>query len=192
MNKYLKNLSLIMVLNNKPQLFRISFPSTFFYDSVCEKWGPIINKMRLPYQTVADFMNSQIQSLSFPGVNLSNPEQGRIQYKVMYPTGKELEPLVEKTLNLTFKLTESYLSYWILWDQMDYYLHYGDIVEREPIWMEPISLAFINDAGFELTEFLFRDITPVSLSEINISYAATVASYNTFTWSLHYNVFEVK
>jgi hypothetical protein len=148
--------------------------------------------MRLPYQSVADFMNSQIQTVTFPMVNVDTPMQQREQYEVAYPSGKELEVLIDKTLRINFKLTESYISYWILWDQMDIYLHYGDRVNpREPIWMEPIHLGFLNDAGFTLTEFLFREITPTSLSELNLSYAASVASYNTFTWTLHYNNFDI-
>jgi hypothetical protein len=111
---------------------------------------------------------------------------------VAYPSGRELEPLIDKNLRITFKLTESYLSYWIIWDQLDIYLHYGDRVNpREPIWMDPIRLGFLNDAGFMLTEFIFSEITPVSLSELNLSYAASVASYNTFSWSLKYNVFDI-
>ncbi len=183
-----------MVLNNKPQMFTIYFPSTFFYDRVCEKWGPIINKMRLPYQSVVDFMNSQIQTVTFPGLNIDTPTQQRNQYEVVYPSGKELEVLIDKSLRINFKLTESYISYWILWDQVDIYLHYGEWnkpYEREPIWMEPIKLGFLNDAGFTLTEFEFREITPTALSELNLSYAASVASYNTFSWSLHYNVFDI-
>lgn len=180
-----------MVLNNKPQMFTFYFPTTFFYDDVCMKWGPIINKMRLPYQSVTDFMNSQVQTVSFPSLTVDTPTQQRGQYEVAYPSGKELEVLIDKTLRITFKLTESYISYWILWDQMDIYLHYGDRVEREPIWMEPVRLGFLNDAGFMLTEFIFREITPTNLTELNLSYAASVAAYNTFSWTLRYNTFDI-
>jgi hypothetical protein len=57
--------------------------------------------------------------------------------------------------------------------------------------MEPIRLGFLNDAGFMLTEFLFSEITPTALGELNLSYAASVASYNSFSWTLHYNVFDI-
>lgn len=182
-----------MVLNNKPQMFSIYFNEQFFYKEVREKWGPIIERMRLPYQSVSDFMNAQIQTVSFPGLNLDNPTQQREQYTVTYPTGGELEPLVSKDLSITFKLTESYISYFILWDQLDIYLHYvNGGHNKKPCWMEPLQLAFISDAGFQLSEFIFREITPVSLSELNLSYAAQIASYNTFTFGLRYNIFDVK
>lgn len=182
-----------MVLNNKPQMFSIYFNDHFFYKEVREKWGPIIERMRLPYQSVADFMNAQIQTVTFPGLNLSNPTQQRGQYEITYPTGGELEPLISKDLSITFKLTESYISYFIMWDQIDIYLHYvNKAADKKPCWMEPIQLAFLSDAGFQLTEFVFREITPSSLTELNLSYAAQIAAYSTFNFSLKYNWFDVK
>lgn len=182
-----------MVLNNKPQMFAISFPSNFFYPEVKKRWEPLVERMRLPYQSIDDFMNAQIQSIQFPNLNMPTSVQQRWQYEVTYPGGKELEPLIGKSLNITFKLTESYLSYWIMWDQIDTYLHYvHHHTDKKNCWMEPIFLSFLSDAGFELVKFIFREITPTSLSDLNLSYAAQIASYNTFTLGLNYNLFSVK
>ena len=190
-----------MVLNNKPQMFTVFFPSNFFYKEVKKRWEPIIEKMRLPYQSIDDFMNAQIQVVTFPSLTLENSQQQRNQYEVVYPTGKELEPSMSKDLSITFKLTESYISYFIMWDQLDIYLHYANMTEeideyigdeKKPCWMEPIHLAFLTDQGFELTKFIFSEITPTSLSELNLSYSAQAAAYNTFSIGLHYNVFDVK
>ena len=60
--------------------------------------------MRLPYQSIDDFMNSQIQTVTFPSANLETSTQQRGQYEVTYPGGKELEPLISKDLSITFKL----------------------------------------------------------------------------------------
>lgn len=186
-----------MVLNNKPQMFTVFFPSNFFYKEVKEKWEPIIERMKLPYQSVDDFMNSQIQSVTFPTFSIDVSQQGRFQYEVSYPGGKELEVCMNKDLTITFKLTESYISYFIFWDQLDLYLHYyneytKDVLEdKKPCWMEPIHLAFLNDGGIQLTEFIFNEITPTGMSELNLSYAATAASYNTFSFTCKYNTFTI-
>lgn len=181
-----------MVLNNTNYMFSIGVPSNFFYPEVKAKWEPIIERMRLPYSTIDDFMNSQIQSIEFPGLNMEVSTQQRGQYEITYPGGKELEVLVDKSLSLTFKLTESYISYWIMWDQLDVYLHYAnEVTEHKPCWLEPIELAFLSDAGFQLTKFLFREITPTSLGSISLSYASQVASYNTFNLGLKYNKFDI-
>ena len=182
------------VLNNKPQMFVVQFPSNFWYPEVIERWEPLVKRMRLPYDTLDDFMNQQIQQVTFPSANLDLAIQQRGQYEIAYATGKELEPNISKTLNITFKLTESYLSYWIIWDQVDTYLHYaGDELNRShsPRFMEPITLGFLTDAGLELLSFKFEQIIPTNIGELTLSYAATVASYNTFSWSLRFNYFSI-
>ena len=182
------------VLNNKPQMFYISFPSNFWYPEVVEAWEPMVKRMKLPYDTVDDFMNQQIQQVTFPSTNLELAMQQRGQYEIAYATGKELEPEMGKNLAITFKLTESYLSYWIVWHQVDVYLHYAnDSLKRQkaPIYMEPISLSFLTDAGLEMISFKFDQIVPTNIGELTLSYAATVASYNTFSWNLRFNYFDV-
>lgn len=181
------------VLNNKPQMFTIQFPSNFWYPEVVEMWTPLIERMRLPYQDLNDFMNAQIQSVVFPSMSLELATQQRGQYEVNYPSGKELEVHMDKTLKITFKLTESYLSYWIVFSQMDRYLHYvNNYKNLKGCWMEPIELGFLTDSGFNLLNFTFREITPTDTSSLTLSYAATVASYNTFDWTLKYNLFDIK
>lgn len=181
-----------MVLNNLPQMFTFYFPMTFWYKEVVDRWTPLIQRMKLPYESLSDFMNAQVQGVTFPAVNVDLSTQQRWQYEVAYPGGKELEPLIDKTLRITFKLTESYLSYWVIWDQIDTFLHYSNnYTEHKPCWMEPVKLGFLTDSGFQLVEFTFNEITPTNTSELNLSYAATVASYNTFQLNLRYNWFDV-
>ena len=173
-------------------MFTFYFPSDFWYPEVKERWTPMIERMRLPYTTLDDFMNAQVQSVRFPPMNMDLAMQQREQYDVAYPGGKELEQLIDKTLTITFKLTESYISYWVVWDQIDTYLHYVTQHENlKPCWMEPVKLGFLTDSGLQLVEFTFLEITPTNTSELNLSYAATVASYNTFSLSLRYNRFTV-
>ena len=181
-----------MVLNNKPQMFTFYFPSNFWYPEVKEKWTPFVERMKLPYQALDDFMNQQIQSVNFPAMNMELSMQQRGQYDVGYYGGKELEPLIDKNLTVNFKLTESYITYWVIWDQIDMFLHYAyDPDKKKPCWMEPFKLGFLDDSGMQMFEFTFFEITPLGTSELNMSYAATVASYNTFSLRMRYNYFTV-
>lgn len=173
-----------MVLNNKAQMFSVWFDENYFYPEIDKKYKPILNKMKLPYLSVSDFMNAQLQTITFPGVDIGNALQQRGQYEIGYTSGKELDAITDKTLELEFKLTESYLSYWILWDQIELYLKYGQI---NPCWWDPINLTFLNDAGFEIRTIQFQQITPTSLSGLNLSYKSQVSSYNTLKLTLRYN-----
>lgn len=175
-------------------MFSVYFPTNFFYSNVVEKWETIVKRMKLPYESVCDFMNNQIQSVTFPALNLDNATQQRWNYEVAYAQGKELEPVITKTLTMTFKLTESYASYFIMWDQLDTYLHYHSRKELPEVnpWLEPITLSFLTDSGHKLTSFIFREITPKSLSDLNLSYAAQIASYNNFNFTMMYNRFDIE
>lgn len=175
-------------------MFVARFPSNFWYKEVEETWTPMVKKMRLPYESVADFMNQQIQQVTIPAASIEISTQQRKQYEIAYAPGKEVEPLISKNLDITFKLTESYLSYWIVWHQTDAYLHYSNDGlgrNRQNIYMEPVKIGFLTDAGIQLIDIEFIQIIPTNLSALNLSYAATVAQYNTFSWSLRFNYFRI-
>lgn len=173
-----------MVLNNRTQLFSFYFPSNYFFPEVNEKYEVYLKRMHLPFESCEDFINSCIQSVTFPNVNIPNATQQHGQYAMEYTSGKELDALVEKQLAITFKLTDSYLSYWIIRDQIEAYLKYGKI---KNIFWNPLYLTFLSSAGYEINTFEFSQITPVSLSELELSYKAEIAQYNTFTLNVHYN-----
>ena len=166
-----------MVLNNRTQLFSFYFPSNYFFPEVNEKYEVYLKRMHLPFESCEDFINSCI-------LNIPNASQQHGQYTMEYTTGKELDAIVEKELTITFKLTDSYLSYWIIRDQIDAYLRYGAI---KNIFWSPLYLTFLSSAGYEINTFEFSQITPISLSELELSYKAEIAQYNTFSLNVHYN-----
>ena len=173
-----------MVLNNKPQMFSVWFDSMYFYPEIEAKYKDIIDKMKLPYLSVTDFMNAQLQTITFPGISIDTANQQQKQYQISYAPGKELDAIINKTITLEFKLTESYLSYWILYDQIEMYLKYNNKI---PCYWDPINLTFLNDAGYELRTMQFSQIVPTSLSELQLSYKSQVASYNTISLTFSYN-----
>lgn len=176
-----------MILNARSNQFQIHFSKTFFYQEVIDKWTPVIVSLKLPYDNITDFMNSCIQSVSFPAISLPTVTQQEGQYETNWRSGKELEAIYDKTLNISFKLTESYISYWILYDQIELFLKYG---EKMP-WWPPMYLSFIDNAGFEMVKFNIKYIVPTALSELNLTYSQALAQFQTFTLSLKYNRFDV-
>lgn len=159
------------------------------YPEVNEHWLPVVKRMHLPYWTVEDFMNAQIQSISFPGINAPSVTQGLFQYEIHKRNGKELQHLFPKEpINITFKLTESYISYFILREQFDLYLRYVDV---QALYWSPITISLLDDAGMETINFRFEQITPTNLSELELTYAARLGTYNTFTLGFMYNYFSI-
>lgn len=179
-----------MVLNNLSQSFVIYFGMNYFYPEVNDHWLPVIKKMYLPYRTVEDFMNSQIQTITFPAIDMPAVTQGHWQYENYKRNGKTLDQLTQKdsTGNITFKLTESYISYFIMREQLDLYLKYYDIQE---LYFSPIAVSLLDDAGIETVSYRYVQVTPISLSELSLSYAARLGTYSTFSMSFRFNFFEI-
>lgn len=176
-----------MILNSLNNQFVVQFPKGFFYPEIVARWTPVVNRLKLPYETLEDFINATVQSITFPSVELPAPTQPQGQFPIMYRPGKEMEALVEKNLTVTFKLSEGFISYWIIFEQIEKFQEYGDTV---PFW-PPMFVSFLDHHGFELVAFSFEKIIPLNLGQFEISYAQTAAEFNTFTLLLRYNRWQI-
>lgn len=177
-----------MILNAKSNMFTIWFPPNFFYPSVVSKWEPVVKRLKLPYRTIEDFFNSSIQSVTIPAMELPTPSQQQSQYEQVYKGGKELEPTFQRTLDVTFKLAEGFITYWIIFDQIEEFLTY----QEGNVFWPPMYVSFLDLHGFELVAFEFNRIVPTGLSQFDVNYATTAADFNTFTMGLRYNRFNIK
>jgi len=176
------------ILNAKSNMFTIWFPPNFFYSSVKKNWEPVVKRLKLPYQNVEDFFNASIQSISFPSVDLMTVHQQQRQFDIEYRGGKELEPIFERTLDVTFKLSEGFITYWMIFDQIEEYLKY----KEDDVFWPSMYVSFLDHHGFELVAFEFNKIVPTGLSTFDVSYATTAAEFNTFSLGLKYNRFNIK
>lgn len=57
--------------------------------------------------------------------------------------------------------------------------------------MSPITISLLSDGGFETVSYTFRNLTPVSLSDLSFSYAARLGNFTTFSVSFQYNYYDV-
>ena len=176
------------ILNAKNNMFTIWFPPDFFYPKVVADYTPVIKRMKLQYQTIEDFFNASIQSVTMPQVDLAVVEQQQRQFKQNYRGGKELEPIFDRTLDVTFKLSEGFVTYWIIFDQIEEYLRY----KEDDVFWPSMYVSFLDHHGFELVVFEFNKIVPTGLSPFEVSYATTAADFNVFTLGLKYNRFNIK
>lgn len=177
-----------MILNALNNQFVVQFPKNFFYPEIHARWADVVKRLKLPYETVEDFINASVQSINFPAVELPTIEQTQHQYRITYRGGKELEPVIDKNLTITFKLTEGFISYWILFEQIEKFVEYSP---TQPFW-PPMFVSFLDHHGMELVAFTFEKIVPKSLSQFEISYATTAAEFNTFSLNLVYNRYRIQ
>ena len=176
------------LMNSKHDQFFITFPKGFFYPEILEKWNPIIKRLKLNYETLEDFINACIQGITFPNVELNTVTQQQGQFNIHDRGGKELEPIFDKQITVTFKLSEAFLSYWILFNQIELFREYSS---RLPFW-PPLYLSFLDHHGFELITFELEQIVPTGLTQFTVNYTTTLADFGAFNLDLRYNRFNIK
>jgi hypothetical protein len=171
------------ILNAKLNMYAVWFPKDFFYPEVRERWSPVVKRLKLQYQSLEDFFNASVQAVTFPEVRLEPVIQPQSQFSIRYRGGKELEPILDKMITVTFKLTEGFITYWMLFEQIEAFMKYKD---TSPFWPS-MYISFLDHHGYEILVFEFKKIIPISLSQFNINYASVAADFNTFTLNLAYN-----
>ena len=168
-------------------MFAIWFPQDFFYPEIRERWTPVVKRLKLQYLTLEDYFNATVQGITFPEVELKNVGQPQTMFNITYRGGKELEPILDKNITITFKLTEGFITYWMLFDQIELFQQYGI---KQPFWPS-MYVSFLDHHGFELMTFEFQKIVPTMLSQLPVSYATVSSDFNTFTLNLRYNRYKI-
>jgi hypothetical protein len=175
------------ILNAKLNQWAIWVPQDFFYPEIRERWTPVVNRLKLPYLSLEDYINATVQSITFPEVILPQANQPQTMFNIKYRGGKELEPTLDKNITITFKLSEGFISYWMFFDQIELFQKYS---EKSPFWPS-IFVSFLDHHGFEIMSFEFQKTLPLHLSQFNVSYASVAADFNTFSLNLSYNRFKI-
>jgi len=175
------------ILNAKLSQFAIWFPKDFLYPEIRERWTPVVKRLKLQYQTLEDYINATVQRITFPEVTLTPVTQPQTMFQIRYRGGKELEPILDKNLTIIFKLTEGFITYWMLFDQIELFQLYS---ATSPFWPS-MYVSFLDHHGFELMAFEFQKIIPLGLSQFSVNYATPAADFNTFQLTLSYNRYKI-
>lgn len=149
---------------------------------------PLVHRQYLPYNTLEDLINSQITSVNFPGINTPPVTQNIGLHNVAKRNGKDVEQQRDRSITLTIKTTESLLSYFICMRQYEIFQKLGQHIH---MYLPNMSISLLSDGGFTQFTYVFKQLTPTSLSSLDLSYAARLGQFNTFTWSFNYNYYEV-
>lgn len=178
-----------MLLNPISQNFVVWVSQNFFYSDVVKVWQPVFKRMYLPYVTLEDLFNSQITQISFPAVQMANVNQQQENYQITKRGGKQLDQQMTKQFTLTLKLTEGYILYFMLRQQIDLYLKIGQ--QYRDLYMPPINVTILDDGGLDNISYTYHELTPMSLSDFDLSYSAKPGNFSTFTLGFAYNYFDI-
>ena len=177
-----------MILNAKNNNFIVRFNKGFFYPSIVEKYETYLKRLPMPYESLHDYMTASIQWMSFPPLTAEPVDQ--ILYEDNYSSkgGLRLERYLDRNFNITFKLYEGYINYWVMFDT---FRAFYDLDNKEK-FLPDITLSFLDQTGFEFIAVHFSQIIATNISELELNYSSNVAEFKTFNMNFRYNYIDIK
>lgn len=200
-----------MVLNSRQNSFLVNLPQDFFNSTIDAKYEKYYRNLILPYRSISDFMASTIQTVNFPGLTTVLPTQTRTLGKVQeVQSAKPIADMFTRDLKLTFKLTDSYLNYFIMMDNVLNYLEPANVNPNNTQnslgqalsntqtsnsnhpYFSPIRLTLLNNEGYGVSSIVFNRPMITSISALTLSYSSTTPQFQQFTVDFKYYNFDLE
>lgn len=178
-----------MLLNSKFSNFLFTFPIDFFPKEIEDKYKEVFNRNNVVFTKLIDYVNYTIQAVSWPSINLETVEQEFDNKTRTYKSGKNAERYIERTIDVTFKTTDSYLNYFIMQDTL---LHYWKLGETDKIFLPDLSLQVLDHYGHRTLTMILRDTVFSGLSALELSYSNNVPEFRTFNSTFKFTVIDYK
>ena len=178
-----------MLLNVRQNGFIFSFPPDYFNDRVKEKYKKYYQSLILPYDTITDFMASTIQSIDFPGWQMTTAQQTRILGKKQ--DFKNSVPVVDnftREFTITFRMTDAYLNYFIFLENSLDFLNF----ENKQQAFSPMRLSLFDNQGYLVSSIIFNDPILKGQDGFKLSYSSGVPDFKTFQAKFVYFDFDIE
>jgi len=177
-----------MILSAKNNNFIVRFNKGFFYESIVNKYETYIKRLPIPYENLHDYMTAGIQAMTFPALTAEPVEQ--ILYEDNYTSkgGLRLERYLDREFNITFKLYEGYINYWVMFDM---FRAFYDLDNKEA-FLPDVTLSFLDQTGFEFVAVEFHQVLMTNISELELNYSSNTAEFKTFNMNFKYNYIKIK
>ena len=200
-----------MILNARQNGFYLDLPIDFFSPEISKKYEKYYSSLVLPYPTIFDFMSSTIQAVNFPGFDSTLLTQTR-------PYGKKqdiqssipIEDQFSKRLEITFKLTDAYLNYFIFLDSALQYLDreatdpentqnslgtassFSPKPEVNHPYFNPMRLTLLNNEGYGVASIIINRPMLTKISDFHLSYSSISPQITTFSTVFNYFNFDLE
>jgi hypothetical protein len=177
-----------MILTSKNNNFIVTFNQGWFYPDIVRRYETYIKRLPVPYQNLHDYMTASVQAMSFPALSAEPVEQVLYEDNYTSKGGLRLERYLDRKINLTFKLYEGYINYWVMFDT---FRAFYDLDNKES-FMPDLSVTFLDQTGFEFITVQFHQIVILNISEVELNYSSNTAEFKTFNMSLNYNYIKIQ
>lgn len=178
-----------MILNPKASNFYFNFPKGFFSDRVTEKYKKYIERQPTPFDTVQGYVNSTIQTISFPSLNIDTVEQVRpLGKKINYKSATPIQDLFSKDISINFKAADGFINYFIMLDTVLDYLNFGN----PEVFIQTLPLRILDGEGNVVVSVQFQEVIFTSFTGLELAYTSNNPAYTSFTLGFTCNYLDIK
>lgn len=180
-----------MFLNARANSFYFQFPKNFFTPAVIAEYEKYYKNLPIPYDTIGDFMNSTIQSISFPSMQIPLVEQVRPLGKIQnYKSSQNIQDMFTRDFTITFKLVDGFFNYWIMLANIIDFLDFKNTTDKN--FKDYLILRLLDTKGNIVTSIFFKQVLITSMTEFNLSYSSNNPTFTTFTVGFKFNLMDIK
>lgn len=183
--------------------FAVLLNDSFLYPEIKDRYKPYFDKKNFVFQNMIDYINSSIIGVNLTAISGStNIEQNK--KGITYPQKSGLKSInkINKQLRITFQLKRGFMNWFILNDQLSYYIDNkgtpsGDLT-GDDTYLPPISIFFMDDDGDIIFERIHKNIVMVEIDDLSLVKTDNKVNKKEFTvtfyygeWDNKYNIVEV-
>jgi hypothetical protein len=177
-----------MILNARGNTFYFVFPKGFFPDEIQSKYFQYIKSQSIPYDTLTQYMNSTVQNVTFPSLQLDTVTQTRPLGKtITYQSATPIQNLFSQGFQVTFRMAEGFINYFVMLETMLTHLNF----KNPELFVVNLPLQILDNNGNVITSVQFKGVTLAGLSELSLNYTQNAPSVTTFTASFNYNYLSI-
>ena len=172
--------------------FRIYFKKDFIQDEVRDIFNPFLFRKYSQYEDIVDYINQSIISSDFPGFSDTGKkkkkfDKGRTKE---YQGGLPVKEYFGKSLPITFRFTDYYLNYMVLYVAM--IKHVDRKQKGDRIFLPDIHCQIMDDEDNIYLEFVYKNIKFEKIDQISLSKQNNSILNTQFNMEFKFNDFEVE
>lgn len=178
-----------MLLNPKANSFYFVFPKGFFPELVVEKYMPYLKKQPIPYDSLQTYVNSTIQSVTFPSMSIDTVEQVRpLGKKVNYKSGTPIQNMFSSDMTITFRNVDGFINYFIMLDTILYFLNFIN----PQLFIQDLPMRIMDSEGNIVVSVTYQEVTLTGFSNLELNYTSNAPTPTTFTMGFKFNYLDIK
>lgn len=177
-----------MILNARANSFYFNFPKNFFSDATAQKWIDYLKKQPTPYDTLTSFMNSTIQSVTFPSMNIDLVTQTKTLGKqINYQSATPVQDLFTRDFEVNFRIGEGFVNYFIMLETVLGKVSFAN----DDLFIPILPLRILDNEGNIVVSVLYKEVNVTGISSLNLNYTANAPQVYTFSVSFRCNYIDI-